>query len=64
MQSHTAITSIVIRVANQSEKNLSLRDSAFYAESWQSKFSPLPCGGGLRGWVRFCDSREKRRISQ
>ena len=40
-QSTTAITSIVIRNANQSIKNPSLRDSAT-AESWQSKtFSSL-----------------------
>ncbi|MGX3010024.1 hypothetical protein ACWIUD_00470 [Helicobacter sp. 23-1044] len=45
-----------------------MRDSAFYAESWQSildsaifchierseisQILPLPCGGGLRGWVK------------
>ncbi|MGX2982569.1 hypothetical protein [Helicobacter sp. 23-1045] len=41
-ESTTAITSIVLRKANQSAKNPSLRDSAFFTES---NF-PLPCGGG------------------
>ena len=71
-ESNTANTSIVIRNANQSAKNPSLRGESqirakqsktppSIADDKQKNF-PLPCGGGLRGWVKFPSLRGESMI--